>query len=304
MLTESWAITEKKETRIKAVRVGSVMREIMADFLRKKGFVEISPVIISKITDPLAHPVFGGEIKYYGNTYYLTRSMIFHKQISLLYFDKIFCFSPNVRLEMAEKASTGRHLFEFTQLDLEIRNGSRDDVISLAEEMFVHILKEIKKRCEEELNFFGRTLKIPTTPFKRYRFVDVYELYGDDYEMELSVKEKEPFWVVDFPKWRREFYDREDGKYLADMDLIYPEGFGEALSGGEREYKYEKILKRMEEKGESLKNYAPYLSIARKGLYPSAGFGMGLERMVRYICGLTDISLTTLFPKIPGMPCI
>ena len=290
-----------------AVKIGSEIRWIMGEFLRNKGFIEISPVMISSITDPLAHPIFDGKIEYYGKEYYLTRSMIFHKQIALLSFKKIFCFSPNIRLEMAEKASTGRHLIEFTQLDLEIRNATRDEVMSLAEEMLVEILKRIKEKCEEELEFFGRKLRLPSIPFKRIKFAEAYEKYGEEYEEILSSREKCPFWIIDFPKWKREFYDREyedKGGYLIDMDLIYPEGFGEGISGGEREYEYEKIVKRMKEKGEKMEEYSSYLAIALKGLHPSAGFGIGMERLIRYICGIGDISRTTLFPKIPGKICI
>ena len=290
-----------------AVRVGSKVRYILSQFFHSKGFVEISPVILSPITDPLAHPVFEGEIKYYGNKYYLTRSMIFHKQVALLALDKIFCFSPNIRLEMATMASTGRHLFEFTQLDLEVKKASREDVMKLAEEMFVEIMKKIREECEEELERFEREIKIPSRPFRRISFEEAYSEYGDEYEKILSSEAREPFWIVDFPKWKREFYDREyeDKKgWLADMDLIYPEGFGEALSGGEREYEYEKIIKRIQESGASEKDYLLYLEVARQGLPPSAGFGIGIERLTRYICGFDDIRYATLFPKVPGKYCI
>jgi len=297
-----------KDERIRyIVRIRATIHHAMAEFLQNKGFVEIPPVIISPITDPLSHPIFDGEIKYYGNKYYLTRSMIFHKQMALIAFDKIFCFSPNIRLELAEKAKTGRHLFEFTQLDLEMKMVSRDEVMKLAEEMLIDVFKKVKSTCKHELENLGRSLKIPSPPFKRIKFEEAYKEYGEDYEEILSNEATEPFWIVDFPKWKREFYDREyeDRKgWLADMDLIYPEGFGEALSGGEREYEYEKIVKRIQESGESEKDYIFYLDVARQGLPPSAGFGIGIERLTSYICGLEDIRYATLFPKIPGKYCI
>ncbi len=85
------------------------------------------------------------------------------------------------------------------------------------------------------------------------------------------------------------------------MDLIYPEGYGEALSGGEREYQFEKIEKRIERKGIDPKVYEIYLQFARKGLCPSAGFRIGIERLTRYICGLQSIDETRLFAKLPGV---
>jgi asparaginyl-tRNA synthetase len=126
---------------------------------------------------------------------------------------------------------------------------------------------------------------------------------GPDFEKYLSVNSIEPFWIVDFPINMREFYDREYDEYpgvLCDMDLVYPEGYGEALSGGEREFKYEKILRRMAQSHIYSFSYRWYLDFAQKGLYPSAGFGIGLERLTRYICALDDISLSTIFPKKPG----
>jgi asparaginyl-tRNA synthetase len=119
----------------------------------------------------------------------------------------------------------------------------------------------------------------------------------------ISKTSTEPVWIIDIPLAKREFYDREDPKnpgYLRDMDLLYPEGFGEALSGGEREYKYDRILRRIDQKGQRHSLFKEYLFLARKDLPPSAGFGIGIERLTRYICGLQRIEETSLFPKIPG----
>ena len=88
------------------------------------------------------------------------------------------------------------------------------------------------------------------------------------------------------------------------MDLIYPEGYGEALSGGEREYEYERIKERILKKGQNLTHFKKYLELAKDDLPASAGFGIGIERLTRYICGLEKIEETSLFPKIPGKACI
>ncbi|KAA0003331.1 MAG: asparagine synthetase [Thermoplasmata archaeon] len=289
------------------ISIKDKIREEMANFLRREGFIEISPVIISPITDPLAHPIFEGGISYYGDKYYLTRSMIFHKQMALLAFKKIFCFSPNIRLELKEKAKSRRHLTEFTQLDLEVREASREEIMELGEKMLIHILTKVKKCCKKELELLGRDLCIPSRPFKRIPFEEAYAKYGEEYESIISKDENGPFWIVDFPIWKREFYDKEyedkEG-YLIDMDLIYPEGYGEALSGGEREYKHERIIERMKKSGMDMEKFSFYLEIVKKGLYPSAGFGIGLERLVKFICGLNDIQYAILFPKIPGEYCI
>jgi asparaginyl-tRNA synthetase len=88
------------------------------------------------------------------------------------------------------------------------------------------------------------------------------------------------------------------------MDLIYPEGYGEAVSGGERENEYERIKYRIHKKGQTYAQFKNYLKCAKEGLPPSAGFGIGIERLTRYICGLERIEEASLFPKIPGKACI
>ncbi len=88
---------------------------------------------------------------------------------------------------------------------------------------------------------------------------------------------------------------------MRDFDLLYPEGFGEAISGGEREYLYEKVIERMKFKGEVLEDYGWYLNMLKEGVSPSAGFGIGVERLTRYICGLEKIWEAVPFPKVPGI---
>jgi asparaginyl-tRNA synthetase len=295
-----------KKTRA-VLHIQSEIRNVLGQELRKKDFIEISPVIISPITDPLNHPTSPAKITCYGNHYSLTQSMIFHKQLALRTLDKLFTFSPNIRIEPVEKKVTGRHLFEFTQLDLEVKNAKREDVMKLCEEILVAVITSVKKNCTKELKLLPRDLTIPKRPFKQITYTDAYKQYGDKFEIMISKTHKEPVWLIDIPIGSREFYDKEDPDnpgYLRDMDLIYPEGYGEALSGGEREYLYERIQTRILQKQQNLSDFKEYLQVAKKGLPASAGFGIGIERLTRFICGLKRIEETSLFPKIPGKLCI
>lgn len=295
---------EKKKVILK---IQSEIRKVLGEELRKKDFIEISPVILSPITDPLNHPIAPANINCYGKEYSLTQSMIFHKQIALRTLEKIFIFSPNVRIESLKRKDTGRHLFEFTQLDLEIKDAKREDVMNLCEELFISVIKTVKKNCKTELKMLERKLKVPTVPFKKIKYEDAYKKYGEDFEQIISKTHKEPVWIVDLSLTSREFYDREDPEssgVLRDMDLIYPEGYGEALSGGEREYQYERIKQRILKKGQKLSQFKEYLTIAKEDLPRSAGFGIGIERLTLYICGLKRIEEVSLFPKIPGKHCI
>ena len=110
--------TNDVKTKKAILKIQSEIRKILVEELRKKDFIEISPVILSPITDPLNHPTTPANINCYGKNYSITQSMIFHKQLALQTLEKIFIFSPNIRLEPLDKKETGRHLFEFTQLDL------------------------------------------------------------------------------------------------------------------------------------------------------------------------------------------
>ena len=289
------------------LKIQSEIKNILAEELRKKEFIEISPVILSPITDPLNHPIVPTNINCYGKNYYITQSMIFHKQIALRTLEKIFVFSPNVRLEKIDKEETGRHLFEFTQLDLEVKDAKREDVMSLAEELLISVVKTIKIKCKKELKILRRELKIPKKSFKKITYEKAYKKYSEEFEEIISKTHKDPVWIVDIPLNKREFYDKEDPKkpnVLLDMDLIYPEGYGEALSGGEREYKYDRIKQRIIKKGQKISQFKEYVNLAKNDLPASAGFGIGIERLTRYICGLKRIEETTLFPKIPGKHCI
>jgi asparaginyl-tRNA synthetase len=296
--------------KLKSPRLGlavSVQTKIISSiraFLLKEGFTELLPVIISAITDPLTDYRVRGEVECYGFKYQITKSMIFHKQIALLAFPRIFCFSPNVRIEPEERQNSSNHLIEFVQLDLEIRQAAREEIIVFGEKLFSYVINQVKTVCAHELSQLRRSLPDVMPPFPRITYAQAFERYGDDFELKLSREISQPAWLMDFPLEVREFYDREDMErpgVLVDMDLIYPEGFGEALSGGEREYVYDRIKRRIQKKGINLKTYDLYLQFAERGLHPSAGFGFGLERLTRYVCGLSDISETRLFAKKPGI---
>jgi len=298
-------LKELKSEKIRqAVSVQSKVIQAARDFLAGEGFVEILPVIISPITDPLTDYRLRGEVECYGFKYQITKSMIFHKQIAVLSFPRIYCFSPNVRIEPVERKNSGCHLIEFVQLDLEVRGATREEIMELGERLFAYLIYRIKKAGLEELKYFGRELPDFVPPFPRISYEQAKASYGENFETVLSRDFSQPVWLTDFPMEVREFYDRQDEKRpgtLVDMDLIYPEGFGEALSGGEREYQCQKIRRRIQEKGINLEAYDLYLKLAESGLYPSAGFGFGIERLTRFICGLQDIGETRLFAKKPGV---
>jgi asparaginyl-tRNA synthetase len=298
-------ITKLKSRSLAAIlRVQSVALKSMHDYFYVVGALQLVPVMLSPITDPLCHSVFDADISYYGQKLALTKSMIMHKQISLVspHIDKIYIVSPNVRLEKEELATSGRHLIDFSQVDMEFKGKDRAYFMAFTEEMLSHTFKRIIEECGGELEILGRSLKVPKGPFKKFDSREMFAELGKDYESIMSAQAAEPFWLTNI---EREFYDREDpsmpGRYL-NYDLIYPEGFGEGLSGGERDYEYDVLVRKIKARGQALDAFAPYLELAKRGeLSPSAGGGIGVERMVRYLSGVKDIGDVSPFAKKPGV---
>ncbi len=285
------------------LKIQSCVVKTIHDVMYEKGITCLMPVMISTITDPLCHDVIDADIDYYGQKLKLTKSMILHKQISLMSPDikGIYIMSPNIRLETKTLEGSPRHLLEFTQLDIEFKDKTKKEFIEFMEDLIIKIITRVKTDCKEELKTLKRKLEIPKRPFKIHESKELKEQYGKDYEKILSKESKEPFWIFDL---EREFYDREDkitSKYFHNYDLVWPEGFEEALSGGEREHEYEEIVRKMKEREMDLEAYSPFLELAKDGHLPkTVGGGLGIERAMRYLTGFHKISDVSLFPRTPG----
>ncbi len=294
-------LSSKKMSAVLAVQ--STLLNSISNYLHQENFLQIMPVMLSPITDPLCHSVFDAQIDYCGQKLKLTKSMILHKQIALssAHISKIFAISPNIRLEKPHCAKTKRHLIEFSQIDMEIKGATKYEFMSLCEKMIVRAFEDVKKYNREELELLGRELTIPTTPFCKYESKECKQKIGEDFETKLSCEQKSLFWIMNH---EREFYDMEDDKisgYYHNYDLVYPQGYGEALSGGQRDYKYEILSKKIQKRAQSEESFGIYTQLAKnKYLVPSAGGGLGVERLVRYACGLDEIEQVSPFAKIPS----
>jgi asparaginyl-tRNA synthetase len=281
---------------------GGIMRSIH-EFMESKGVIHVNPLMTSPITDPLSHDVTEADFVYAGIKFSLMKSMILHKQLLLSHphIDSIYIVSPNVRLEGPERKDTGRHLFEFTQVDYEFKGKTMDFVITFTEEMVAYIFSRLNAKYSDLVILFrGELLKVPETGWPRYSTHELIKKYGKGWEKESSVDAKGPFWVTDHD---REFYDREDeknkGHYL-NYDIMWPEGFMEGLSGAEREDEYEQILYRMKRSGTDPEKYKQYLDVVEAGIIPkTAGAGIGIERLTRYITRRKDINEVSPFSRKP-----
>jgi len=290
--------------------IGKVMTytlKSLTDTFVNKGFQWLLPVALSQSTDPL-WPDPGAsiekriEVDIYGKPVRTTASMIIHKLVaSSTAYPKLFILSPNIRIEKAERAKTGKHIYEFTQLDFEMCNAESKDVFSLVEDAICILIKDLKREMNSELSQLCRceSIQVPKVPFKIYDRAELEAKYGSDWEAGIAEETTEPVWITNIP---REFYDFEDfntGKW-DNYDLFLPQ-FGEVLSGAKREYEYTKILSKIERDQVKKDNYSLVLKMAKEGrLKPTAGAGIGMERLVGWISGVKHIAECQPFPRVPG----
>ncbi len=310
-------ITIRHPKMKKILRIQATICMAAREYLNSLGFIELLPPIIGPVTDPGIRGAKQVTFNYYGREYKVMSSAILYKQMAIASLGKVYFFSPNIRLEPLDSIKTGRHLVEFVQIDVEEANASYHDAMNVAEGLLVHVIKRILEEHEDDLKDLGRELKVPSRPFKRMTHREAVDLlksqgFNVSYNAEipweaeeaLSRMHDEPFFVYDYPRGARGFYDREDPEkpnILRDFDLMYPEGYGEAASGAEREYEVEKVVARMRATGENPAKYGWYIEMLKYGIPPSAGFGIGVERLTRYICGLKTVWEARPYPKVAGI---
>ncbi len=292
--------------RLVHFKVGTVVLKAMVDELIEMGFEWFLPVMLSRTTDPLWPDPSASiekriELEIYGERVRTMQSMIVHKRVLVsLGPEKFFILSPNIRIERRERAYTGWHLYEFTQLEVEMAYAKMHDVFRVYERIMSAAIRKVKEEMGEELEALGRRLRELRPPFKVVSRKELVRKYGEDWERRLPYEIEEPVWVTDIP---REFYDFEDfetGEWR-NYDLFLPEGYGEVISGAEREYEYEKMLAKIKRDGLRVEDYEVLLRLAKEGrLKPSAGAGLGIERFIAYIVGARHVAEVQPFPRIPG----
>ncbi len=285
-----------------------------------RGFTEVLAPMISIATDPGLRGAKKLRTKYYGVTYELTSSVIMFKQASAAVLGKVYFVARNVREEPVAHAETGRHLSEFTQFDIEWALATVDDAMKLAEDVLKAVTKALADEGSELLDAVGRR-KEPVVfepPFERIPYDDALDMakeMGHDVrwgkelsqEAETAIAKKVggPVWLTGFPVISRGFYylpNPEDPRYNLDFNLILPEGYGEVIDGGTREYRHPQVEERIKSLGEPAEIYEWFIDLTKKGaIPPSTGWGLGVERLTRYLLGWDHIARAAFFPKVPGI---
>lgn len=252
--------------------------------------------------------------QYFDETAYLTQSGQLYSEATAAAFGKVYCFGPTFR---AEKSKTRRHLMEFWMVEPEVAFAQLADMMELAEQFLAHIVAAVLKTRRAELQLLERDvtrLECVTAPFPRITYEEAIDTlqrkgvpaepgddFGADDETILSKEFDRPVIVHRYPAALKAFYMETDPQrpdLALCMDVLAPEGYGEIIGGGERIHSYEKLSARLRDHHLPVDAFQWYLDLRRYGSVPHAGFGMGIERAVAWICGLEHVRETIPFPRM------
>jgi len=282
------------------------------EWLHEQGFLCLDAPIFTPNACEGTTTLF--ETEYFGQPAYLTQSGQLYMEAGAMAFGKVFCFGPTFR---AEKSKTRRHLTEFWMIEPEVAFLDLDGNLQLIESFVVGVLERVLDRCREDLKVLERdttALEAIRTPFPRLSYAEAVERltaqghpfeaggdFGAPDETALSAEFDRPLFVHRFPAAIKAFYMKEDPADPAaslSVDLLATEGYGEIVGGGQREDRLEVLERKIAEHGLPREAFEWYLDLRRYGSVPHSGFGIGVERTVAWICGLTHLREAIPFPRM------
>ena len=294
------------------LRVRSEIVKACRDYYDERGFTLVDAPIFTPAACEGTTTLF--ETDYFGEKAYLTQSGQLYMEAAAAAFGKVYCFGPTFR---AEKSKTRRHLTEFWMIEPEVAFSDLDDDMDLAEDFVAYVVGRVLANRRPELTILERDvakLEQAQKPFPRISYdealailkehgVDVPwgEDFGGDEETVLANHFDRPVLVHRYPAQCKAFYmkaDPEDARKALCVDMLAPEGYGEIIGGGQREDDLETLERKIEEHGLPKEAFEWYLDVRRYGSVPHAGFGLGIERTVAWICGLKHVRETIPFPRM------
>jgi asparaginyl-tRNA synthetase len=296
------------------LRVRAELIRAIREYFDSHGFLLLDAPIFTPAACEGTTNLF--ETDYFGEKAYLTQSGQLYMEAGAMAFGKVYCFGPTFR---AEKSKTRRHLTEFWMVEPEVAYFNLDDDMDLAEDFVATIVARVVERKKKELEVLERDVtKLETVkkPFPRIRYDEALEIlhrkgmevkwgedFGGDEETLLSEEFDRPVIVHRYPRECKAFYmktDPENPKVALCVDMIAPEGHGEIIGGGQREDDLNVLEDRIRQHGLPREAFSWYLDLRRYGSVPHAGFGLGIERTVGWICGIHHVRETIPFPRLMG----
>jgi len=301
-----WAILRIRHTLSKSIR----------DFFDGEGFTLVDSPILTPSACEGTSTLF--QTPYFDEgVALLSQSGQLYLEPAIAAFGKVYCFGPTFR---AEKSKTRRHLTEFWMVEPEMAFAHLDDVMATGERMTKFLVQRVLETHQEELKILERDIApleaSLSNTFGRMTYSEavdkLHELgsdivwgedFGNDDETILMNAMDRPTWVHRFPKDFKAFYfelDPQDDRLALGADLLAPEGYGEIIGGGERASNLQYLLDQIEKHGLDRSAYEWYLDVRKYGSVPHAGFGLGLERAVAWICKLPHVRETAPYPRMMG----
>jgi len=303
-----------RSRKLQAVlKVKAKVLQAWREYFDGQGFKEFTPPIFQPSQCEGGSTLF--EVKYYKTKTFLTQSWQLYGEAGIFSYEKLYCISPCFR---AETSKTSRHLSEFWMAEMEAAWYQLPELLDSAEGVIKHIVKKVLEDCQDELKVVERDVAklqpAVNKPFTRLKYADALKLlekkgmkvtWGKDLR---TVEEDEivkhfdvPVIVTHYPKEAMAFYKPpvvEDGKEVClCVDILAPEGYGEIVGGSQRDLDIERMTKELKAMGEDPKAYDWYFDLRRYGSVPHSGFGLGVERVVAWICGLDNIKEAIPFPR-------
>ncbi len=294
------------------LRIRHTIIQSIRDFFDQQKFVLIDAPIFTPAACEGTTTLF--ETDYFDTKAYLTQSGQLYMEAAAMAFGKVYCFGPTFR---AEKSKTRRHLTEFWMVEPEVAYMDLNGAMELAENLVAYIVERVLDKHQEQFKVIERdTSKLENikTPFPRIHYDEAAKIlkeagsefvYGDDFgggdETIISNQFDRPVMVHRYPAEVKAFYmknDPEDPSRALCVDMLAPEGYGEIIGGGQREDDYDTLIEKIKKHNLPQSAFEWYLDLRRYGSVPHAGFGLGIERTVAWICGLHHVRETIPFPRL------
>ena len=312
-------LMDRRHLWIRSARQQAILRvrheviDAVRDYFNSRGFILADTPIFTPSACEGTTTLF--PVQYFDDaTAYLTQSGQLYNEANAMALGRVYCFGPTFR---AEKSKTRRHLTEFWMVEPEVAYADLNDVIELAEGLVVEVVARVLDRRARELKVLERdttTLAAVSRPFGRITYDEAaarlkekglpFE-WGGDFgspdETAISEMFKGPVAVTGYPSAIKAFYFKaqpDRPEVSLSVDILAPEGYGEIIGGGQRIDDYDLLLQRIEEHKLPREAFEWYLDLRRFGSVPHGGFGMGIERVVSWICGLDHLREAIPYPRM------
>jgi asparaginyl-tRNA synthetase len=294
------------------LRIRHEVIRAVRDFFDDRGFTLLDAPVFTPNACEGTTTLFSTE--YFNTRAYLTQSGQLYNEAGAMGFGKVYCFGPTFR---AEKSKTRRHLTEFWMVEPEMAYCDLEQTMDLAEVFVEYVVQRVVDRRRRELETLERApalLERVQRPFPRISYSEAIDIlrgkgnettwgedFGGDEETVISAEFDRPVMIHRYPAQCKAFYMKNDPAHpelALCVDMLAPEGYGEIIGGGQREDDYQTLHGKIEAHQLSPETFQWYLDLRQYGSVPHAGFGMGIERAVAWICGLKHVRETIPFPRM------